>query len=415
MASKGKVLLVSVAAMMAVLAGCSSSSSSSAGGSSAGSGSKTVTIGVIADITGPAASGNKTAPQGVQAGVVYAKRHGYTIKYDVVDTATNPTSALSAAQQLVQQDHVMAVVSVSSIAFLFSNYLTQQGVPVVGAGEDGPEWLTSKNMFSVYGPIDSTKVSTTTGQFMKMEGVTNLAALGYSISPISAEAAESAAASAQVAGIKVGYLNASFPFGSTNVQPVALAMKNAGIDGLVPTTDPNTAFSLITALRQLGVNLKVALLATGYGGDLEQAGPGALQAAQNVYFSSSFEPIEMHTPATEQLQADLKAVGVTSDPTYAEYVGYASVVMLVQALQAAPPNPTPAQLIDALSGIKNFNAAGLFGTHSLDLGDRSGSAIGVDNCLWVTKLSGSSFQLVPGADPICGTIVPGKTVAPASS
>jgi branched-chain amino acid transport system substrate-binding protein len=36
------------------------------------------------------------------------------------------------------------------------------------------------------------------------------------------------------------------------------------------------------------------------------------------------------------------------------------------------------------------------------------------NCQWMTKLSGSTFQLVPGADPICGRLIPGLTVSPAS-
>jgi hypothetical protein len=178
--------------------------------------------------------------------------------------------------------------------------------------------------------------------------------------------------------------------------------------------DPNTAFALITALRQAGVNLKVALLPTGYGGDLLQAGPGALQSAQNVYFLSSFEPVEMGTPATRQLQSALRVIGVRTDPTFAEYAGYTSVALLVEGLNAAGPDPGRAALISALSGITHFNAAGLFGTHSVNMADRSTAAVGVDNCYWITKLSGSTFQLVPGADPICGTVIPGKTVSPSS-
>jgi ABC-type branched-subunit amino acid transport system substrate-binding protein len=71
--------------------------------------------------------------------------------------------------------------------------------------------------------------------------------------------------SAKAAGIKIGYLNASFAFGSTNVQPVALAMKAAGVDGATASVDPNTSYALITALRQAGVDLKAFLLPTGYG------------------------------------------------------------------------------------------------------------------------------------------------------
>lgn len=286
---------------------------------------------------------------------------------------------------------------------------------MIGVGEDGAEWITSKNMFSIFGFLDSTKVSTTDGLFFKMEGASVIGALGYGISPQSAEAAKGAVASAEAAGLRSGYLNANFPFGSTNVQPVALAMKNAGVDGFTATVDPNTGFSLITALRQLGHNPKVALLPTGYGGDLLQAGPNAVQVGQGVYFSLSFEPAEMHTTATEKFQAALKtATGVTDDPTYAEYAGYVSVGLLVQALKAAGANPTHAALIAALDGVKQFNADGLLGSHSFDLSDRAGTSTGVDSCLYVTKLSGSAFQLVPGADPICGSEIPGKTVSPSS-
>ncbi len=374
----------------------------------------TFTVGILSDLTGLAASGNKTSELGVKAGAVYAANHGYTIKYVVADTATNPATALSGAQKLVEQDHVDAVISVSSLMFAASKYLTAQGVPVIGAAEDGPEWITANNMFSVFGALDLTKVSTTAADFFKMEGATNLGALGYSISPSSAESAKALGVAAQADGLKAGYINGNFPFGSTNVTPVALAMKAAGVDGVDPSTDPNTGFALVTALRQAGVNLKVALLATGYGGDLAQAGPGALQAAQNVYFLSSFEPMEMNTPATQQFRSALDGAGISGDPTYAEYIGYTSIALLVQGLDAAGANPSKAALISALSGIHHYDAAGLLGTHSLDMSQRGGEVVGVDNCEWMTKLSGSTFQLVQGADPICGTIVPGKTVSPSS-
>jgi ABC-type branched-subunit amino acid transport system substrate-binding protein len=351
--------------------------------------------------------------QGVQAGTVLAKRNGYTIKYVVADTTTNPASVLPAAQKLVQQDHVFAVIAVSALTFSAAPFLTSQGVPVVGVAEDGTEWITSNNMFSAYGYTDPRLVTTTYGQYFKMEGGTNLGSLGYSISPSSAEAAKSAAASAQQAGLKTGYLNANFPFGSTNVQPVALAMKSAGVDSVTATTDPNTAFALVTALRQSGANPKVAVFATGYGGDLQQAGPGAQQTAQNLSFISPWEPVEMHTSATQQFQSDLKSAGVTTDPTYAEYAGYSSIALLVQGLQGAGSNPSQSSLINALSHITNFNSAGLFGSHSINLSQRVGSS-GPDNCYWFAKYSGTTFQPVSGATPLCGTIVPGKTVSPSS-
>jgi ABC-type branched-subunit amino acid transport system substrate-binding protein len=408
------VIGTAAAAAVLLAAGCGSSASGGGTGGAGNSSSQTVTIGVLTDVTGAAASGNKTFVDGVKAGVYYAFRNGYKIKYVVGDTATNPTAALAAAQKLVTQDHVLAVLAESALLFTTSNYLTAHGVPVIGVSEDGPEWTTAKNMFSVAGPLQQTKVSTTVGKILKLLGVTNVATVGYGVSPISSEAASSGALSAQVEGIKVGHLNSKFPFGSTDVGPEVLAMKNAGIDGFYASVDPDTGFALISGLRNQGVGLKAALLPTGYGGDLLQAGQGALSDAQGVYFTLGFEPVEMHTAATKQLQADFVSAGISTAPTYASYTGYVSTGLLVRALKSAGVGVTQTSLIKALSDIHDWDAMGLFGGHTVDINDRVNIVNGADNCWWVTKLEGDKFVLVPGGDPVCGTLVPGKTVAPAS-
>ena len=398
-------LAAGAAAVLLLAAGCGSSKSGSAGGGT------TITIGVLTDITGPAASSAKTTPEGVKAGVVYAKRNGYNIKYVVADSTTSPAAVLTAAQKLVEQDHVVAVIAVSAVAFGATQYLASQHIPVVGVAEDGPEWTTDTNMFSTYGAVHTDVVTTFVGQFLKMQGVTTIGAVGYSISPSSSQAAATSAKSAQDAGIKVGYLNTNFPFGSTNVGPEVIAMKNAGVDGLVPTVDPNTGFALITGLRQAGVTLKAALLPTGYGGDLLQAGPGALQAAQGVFFETTFEPVEINDAATRQFQSDLAAAGVTAIPTYAEYSGYTSVGLLVQGLKAAGAGkPTRASLLAGLSSIHDWTALGLYGGRILDVNNRANPNLSPGgSCALFVKLVNNKFQLVPGGDPICGTTT-GQTV-----
>jgi ABC-type branched-subunit amino acid transport system substrate-binding protein len=372
----------------------------------------TITVGVFTDLTGPAASSNKSVVDGVKAGTYYAARNGYTIKYVVGDTATNPATALAVAQKFVAQDHVTAVLANSSLLFAAAAYLTAHNVPVLGAGEDGPEWITSKNMFSIWGPLQTTHVSTTQGTFLKMMGVTNVGVVGYSL-PLASESAEAAAASAKAAGIKVGYLNAKVTLGA-DVEPLVLAMKQAGVDAVIPNTDADTAFAIIKGLRNAGANIKVAALPTGYGGDLLEAGPGALADAQNVYFLSGYELIEQHTPATEQFVADMKSAGITTEPAYGAYNGYVTMGLLVQALQGAGANPTSASLTTALESIHKFTALGLYGGHSVDINDRVNLVAGADNCQWFAQLQGNTFKTVPHATPICGTRVPGVTVAPAT-
>ena len=401
--------------VLVVCASCSSGSgtattTSSTAGSSSGA-TKTFTVGVLTDLSGPAASEFASSVNGVKAGVGVAATKGYKIKYILGDSQTTTTGVLSEAQKMVQQDHVFAVIALSALTFSAAPYLTSNGIPVVGADFDASEWLqpTSTNMFSVIGNLDFTKVYTTTGLFLKSQGVTNLGSLGYSASPSSAAAARSAAASAEAQGIKAGYVNDSFPFGSTNVAPVALGMKSAGVDAIVVDTEPSTVFALDTALNQQGVRLKATVLPTGGGGDLIASGPAAIQAAQGDDFESAFEVPEMHTAATEAMQAALATyAGVHTDATFAEYCGYLSIIGLVQGLQGAGANPTQSSLIKSLSHITDWQAAGLWGGHfSVDWGQRPP---GPTECIWMTKLSGSTFHLIAGADPVCGKVIPGKSV-----
>lgn len=407
-----KVGAAVAAALMMLGAGCSSSTKSSNGPSSA-TGSRTYTVGVIADLTGGGSNTAGSYPLGIKAGVGVAAKEGYHIKYVEADTTSTPTGALAAAKRLVEQDHVFAVFMTSVVGFGAASYLASHNIPVVGAAVDGPEWISDKNMFSVLGYEDYTKVNTTMAQFLKMRGVTDVASVGYGIEPSSADVAKGTAIAARHEGMKVGYLNANFPLGSTNVAPMVLAMKNAGVNGLVTGILTNSTFAIIKGLEQQGVSLKAAIPPTGYGGDLVKGGPGAKQEAQGVYFISGMEPVEMNTPATRRLQSALRTyAGVTSEPTFSEYQGYATVDAFVTGLKAAGSNPTPASFTSAMLGITHYDAAGLYGSHSIGFSmAQRGKYAGADNCIWFTQYKGSSFHLIQGADPLCGQTLAGARVS----
>jgi branched-chain amino acid transport system substrate-binding protein len=180
------------------------------------------------------------------------------------------------------------------------------------------------------------------------------------------------------------------------------------VNGLAAALSPNTVLALLTALRQQGVGLKAALLFS-YGADLTQGGAATMQAAQGAYTVLSYEPMEMHTAATERFAKALRSVGVSGDPSPSEYNGYVDVGLLVRGLQDAGPSPTHASLINGLASVHNFDAVGLWGGNlTINLASRAPTAFGgPGNCGWVTKVVGSGFQLVPGAEPICGPFISG--------
>ncbi|MGO8864013.1 MAG: ABC transporter substrate-binding protein, partial [Acidimicrobiales bacterium] len=104
MAHKKSRLLAAATVMATVVSGLSLGLSS---GTAGASGSEpTITVGLLTDATGLGASGNASSVQGMQAGQQLAKRDGYNLKFVVGDTATSPTTALSAGQSLVEQHHV---------------------------------------------------------------------------------------------------------------------------------------------------------------------------------------------------------------------------------------------------------------------------------------------------------------------
>jgi hypothetical protein len=119
--------------------------------------------------------------------------------------------------------------------------------------------------------------------------------------------------------------------------------------------------------------------------------------------------MELNTPATKQFAADLKSAGIKGLPTQAEYNGYVSVGLLLQGLKAAGKNPTQASLIASLFKVRSYDALGLFGSHPVAINDRIDF---YDSCSWVAKLKGNNFDLVAGAEPICGKVLPGLSVSP---
>ena len=173
--------------------------------------------------------------QNAQGGV-----HGRRIELVPQDDQSNGNLFLTAAQDLVQNKKVFAVLPISSFTFMGAGYLSKQGIPVVGSAFDGPEWGLQpySNMFSFIPPFSTTFAGKNYdynfyGKFLKTIGVTKLAGVAYSISPSSLEAVHAILASAASAGVASCYTDYSVPFGAVDFTATALAVKNAGCNGTV--------------------------------------------------------------------------------------------------------------------------------------------------------------------------------------
>jgi branched-chain amino acid transport system substrate-binding protein len=144
---------VGVLAVAAVIAACSSSTSSTGSSSSTtGSvGSNPIKIGVICDCSGPLAATGADAPLVYQtwADTVNAGGgiNGHKVQIINDNDDSNPGTALTDVENLVNDDHVIAMVDVSNLDETFAAFLKSKNIPVVGANTSEEPFYSDSNFY----------------------------------------------------------------------------------------------------------------------------------------------------------------------------------------------------------------------------------------------------------------------------
>ena len=378
-----------------------------------------ITIAFVTDLTGAGASENSTAPAGFKARIALQNAqggvNGHKIVPLVIDDQTSPSLVVTGVQDAISKG-AFGIVSESPVFFLAAKYPQQQGIPVTGTYNDGPEWGQQPytNMFAAdVGSLDPKyPVNTLIGGFLKQHGGTVLGAYGYGISPSSSRAAIGVARAFQHEGGKVGVLDTTVPFGGVDFTTAALVARQHKVNAITPNMDNNSNFALATALAQAGVHLKSVVYATGYEPDVINS--PAWKDLQGGYFLSFFRPFSLPNAGTMQMAAALqKYAGFTKSqfPTYSQYESWVGADLMIKGMQLAGPNPTRAAVIKDLRGVKAYNANGLLPTTI-----NFSTIFGHDPkqlCAWFMRAQTNGF-VAASSQPFCGTDLPGTSTASSS-
>lgn len=372
-----------------------------------------ITIALLDSTTGPAGPQYARAPEGFLARIALQNAEGGVDGHKLVPVVVNDagqfTQETSIVQSAVETKGAFGVVSVTPFMFEAYRWLQQQGIPVTGSSSDGPEWSEPQNdnMFaSDTGNITpESKADTAVAKlFVDAAGKhASVAALGYSISPLSSQAAKDAAASAKHAGLQAPYLNTSVTFGATAFTTEALAIKQSGANVVVPEMDANSNFALIQDLKNAGAKF-TGVLATGLEPTI--VGSSSWAGLQGMYFFQAWVPTQLHTAATTAFQAALlkyEHVPTKTFPDYAVYESWLGADLMIEGLKLDGPNPTRTGVIAKLRKVTDYDGAGLL-SHPIDyatLMKKPGPT-----CLYALKAATSGFTPVD-TTPICGTVIPG--------
>jgi branched-chain amino acid transport system substrate-binding protein len=408
----GLVGLVAVGSL--ALAACSSSSSSSsssassvASGSAKGSNHQPITIAELVSTTGPAGPEYVKAPEGFLARIALQNAaggvDGHKLVPVVVNDGGNFSQETSIIQGAVETKGAFGIVSVTPFMFAGYRWTVQNGIPVTGASSDGPEWTepANSNMFaSDADPITEDKAFSGLTKLFELAGgpKASIAALGYSISPLSSQAATNAVTAAKDGGLQAPYLNNTIGFGSTSFTSQALAIKQSGANVVVPQLDSNSNFALVQDLKQAGAKV-TPVLATGLG-------PSAISSPawtdlQGSVFYQTWVPTQLHTAATTLFQDALEKYEhiPTSDfPDWAVYEGWLGADLMIKGLEMDGPNPTRAGVIAKLHTLTDYTGGGLLGA-PIDYATVQTKA--QTDCLYALKAEKTGF--VPmDTKPLCG-------------
>jgi len=377
-----------------------------------------ITIAYISSLTGPGGSEDGTSPAGFEARLDLQNAeggvHGHKLVPLVLDDQTSPSSIATVVQEA--DSKAFGIVSQSPLFFLAAKYPNQQGVPVTGSYDDGPEWGTppySSNMFaSDEGSVNPKyPVNTQIGDFLKSHGGSVIGTYGYGISPSSARAAVQSADSFKHAGGKVGLIDTAIPFGSVAFTGTALTAKQDGVNAIVPGMDSNSNYALAAALKEAGVKFK-ALFATGYDSTLVNS--PSWGAVQGDYFLSLFRPWSLPNAGTEQMQAAMQKyahLGKGQFANFGQEEAWAGADLMIKGLEMAGSNPTQSAVDKDLRSLKSYNDNGML-PQPIDYATIFGHDL-PKQCTWIMQAGKSGFTPV-SSTPFCGTDISGTDTANAS-
>jgi len=374
---------------LAMAAGCSNSQPGvgSAGGSAPGVTSTSITVGSIADISGPLSADFAPITAGVQAYFSMVNAAGGVDGRKLVlgaqkDDQGSSTTDLTVAQQLVEQDHVFAVVGVGTPFFGGASFLAHQGVPTFGY-QVSSDWSAGPSLFGAFGSY----LEFSTGQMGFAYAAQQLHAksvgvIAYAV-PQSAAACQSAVTGFNAFGVPVGYQDLSFGFGADPTSDV-LQMRDHGVDVVFTCLDVSGNVAFARAIAQNGVPARMVWL-NGYDrSTLQQYGSlleGTVVALEHVPFEAAVEFPGAY-PAMDSYLKEMQKYQPTHVYDEVAFDGWVDAVHFVDGLQAVGHNLTQAKVVHALNAMTDYTAGGL-----------------------VPPQNWTQLHTSAGAGPFCGTSV----------
>jgi branched-chain amino acid transport system substrate-binding protein len=322
-------------------------------------------IGDISSFSGPLSSSLAGTKDVMVAWQNYTNAHGgidgHPVRVVFKDDATNPATALTEAEGLVQQDHVIAIVGEYSVVdSSWSKYIEQAGVPVIGANISSVTFETNPDFY----PDGTTINEQLSGEVALAKKVGNKLGVLYCVgAPACVETLSQIKVAAHADGLDLVYSGAVSST-TPNYTAPCLAAQSAGVNVMAIVESSELAARIATACSQQGYKPKeVSIAASSAASWLKvPAFNGFLGASPTVPFYDHSIPAtkafyKALTTYAPSLLSSANANGVSADDISA----WAAGQLFKAAAEAVHlgNNPTSAQVIAGLHMLKGVTLGGL--------------------------------------------------------
>ena len=388
-------------AVAALAAACSSTSSSQSTSSSATTGGSAVVasgsdllIGTIGNFSGPSAEPEHLA--GLQAWVNSVNAaggiRGHQIKLVVEDDQGDATKSQADIRQLVQVDHVLAVVSpeASGTESGWASYVQQQHVAVIGGENDTSVWFTNPSFF----PSGATVLAS-----LEMQAYAVKAAGKASFGVV--YCAEIAACKQSVPALQ-GYAkafhltmptSAAIAVSAPSYTAQCLATRQAGAQALVVDASYAAGSRFAPACAQQGYSPVYVIPSGAFDNRYVQLPQvnGAYVPTTNALWFAGTPAVDQFKQATAKYEPST-ALGPNS------ISGWTGGALFGAAAANLPAKPTAADVFTGLYALpENDTLGGL----TPPLSFHSGAPASQVNCFFMAQIKGGRLTAPMGTAPIC--------------
>jgi branched-chain amino acid transport system substrate-binding protein len=367
----------------------------------------------VDDLSGALSQGRQQDIEAAQAAVDAQNAkggiNGHKLKLVAVDDQSTASGSVAAFRAAVTQDHALAIVTASEQTDASAPFLHAENEALIGlpngtswgaqpyTNQFGDPWIVNANPtatpFTVY------------AKYLKSQGITKLAVLDYAgLGSYYQESQAEVAKLAQQMGIKVVLLDQSIPLTNSNATTIALAVKQAGADGIFFGLSDTDMVSILTALDDQGVKVKATVAQTGYDNTLITSVDTKVLDDENFAVAYPFAPETINNSGVKAMLAAFSKYEPSVYPKsfvgYNEEIFYSGVETAIEGIENAGSNPTSASVVKALQGLKNWDADGVWPNTA-----SYGSQFGTSNqkCVYYVEVVNGAYQVQKPA-PYCGVV-----------